>query len=378
MKKPSLLLLLSLLSLQLAAQKADYTELEAKLQTELNAIKEQHQTPGVTYSAVLPDNHLIAIASGLSDLEKQTPMTPKSRMLGGSTGKVFYSVVIMQLVEEGKIDLDEPVSKHLGAYDWFERIPNAKDLTMRALMRHESGIPRYVFKEEFEKDLLKDADKVWKPEELLSYVFDDEPLFEVGANFEYSDTNYIIACMVVEKVTGNSLYDEVKKRVIKKAGLKYVEPQNKRKFKGLAQGYNGDGPLFKGAVLDESGESRYNLQFEWAGGGLVITSQDLAVLAKKIYEGEMFDKALLEEYFKGRSAGQMGGEWGLGVHIIHSPNGKIYSHTGFMPGYITIMYYYADLGFSVCYQINGSTPEYQSIARDLPKLTAIIRESLQK
>ena len=117
MKKPSLLLFLSLLSLQLAAQKADYSALEARLQTELNAIKELHQTPGVTYSAVLPDNHLIALASGLSDLEKKTPMTPKSRMLGGSTGKVFYSVVIMQLVEEGKIDLDEPVSKHLGSYD---------------------------------------------------------------------------------------------------------------------------------------------------------------------------------------------------------------------------------------------------------------------
>lgn len=369
-------LFLSILSLSIQAQ--NVSELKARLQTELDQIKASYPTPGVTYSAVLPNDELIAIAAGKANIEKDIDMTPEHQMLGGSTGKVFYSVVIMQLVEEGKIDLDEPVSTYLGSYGWFKRLPNAEHLTMRALLRHESGIPRYVFKESFEKDLLKDVNKVWKPQDLLSYVFDDEPLFEVGAQFEYSDTNYIIACMVVEKVTGNDLYDEVKERVLKKAGLKYVEAQNKRSYSNLAQGYNDDGLLFKGEILDENNMSRYNLQFEWAGGGLVITSQDLAILAKKIYEGEMFDKALLTEYFNGRSAGQMGGNWGLGVHIIDSPHGKIYTHTGFMPGYVTIMMYFADHGFSICYQINGSVPKYQAIARDLPKLTAIIRESLQK
>ena len=361
----------------LKAVAQDNADITLQLQTELDRIHAAHKTPGVTFSVVLPDHQVIAIAAGLADMEKNVPMTPSHKMLGGSTGKVFYSVVIMQLIEEGKIKLDQPISSYLGKYGWFPRIPNAENLTMRALMRHESGIPRYVFKEQFQKDVLIDADRVWKPEELLAYVFDDEPLFEVGANFEYSDTNYIIACMVVEEVTGNTLYQEVMERVVKKAGLKYVEPQNKRVYEGLAQGYNGNDPFFTGNALDESGKSRYNWQFEWAGGGLVITSQDLAVLAKKIYEGEMFDKALLEEYFKGRSAGQMGGEWGLGVHIMSTRQGIVYGHSGFMPGYITNMMYYEKEGFSICYQINGSAPEYRSIMRDLPKLASIVRENLK-
>lgn len=372
------LLFAFLFALSFHALAQNRAQLTLQLQTELDKIHAAHKTPGVTFSVVLPDDQVIAIAAGLADVEKHIPMTPTHKMLGGSTGKVFYSVVIMQLIEEGKIELDQPISTYLGRNSWFSRLPNAEHLTMSALMRHESGIPRYVFKEQFQKDVLVDADKVWKPEGLLAYVFDDEPLFEVGANFEYSDTNYIIACMVVEEVTGNTLYQEVMERVVKRAGLKYVEPQNKRVYEGLAQGYNGNDPFFSGNALDETGKSRYNWQFEWAGGGLVITSQDLAVLAKKIYEGEMFDEALLEEYFKGRSAGQMGGEWGLGVHMTETLYGKIYGHSGFMPGYITNMMYYEKEGFSICYQINGSAPEYRSIMRDLPKLASIVRENLNR
>lgn len=367
--------LIFLYSVQLVAQN---TTLSSQLQQELNKIQAAHQTPGVTFSVALPKGEVISLASGLADVEKQIPMTPEHKMLGGSTGKVFYSVVIMQLVEEDRIDLDEPVINYLGAYNWFKRLPNASSLTMRSLLRHESGIPRYVFKEQFQADVLKDADKVWKPEELLSYVFDDEPLFAVGEDFAYSDTNYIIACMVVEKVTGRTLYKEVEERVVKKAGLKNTVAQDKRVYAGLAQGYNREDPFFPGNALDENGKSRYNWQFEWAGGGLVITSEDLAVLAKKIYEGEMFDKSLLAEYFNGRSAGQMGGTWGLGVHIRETENGKIYGHSGFMPGYITNMMYFEKEGFSICYQINGSAAEYRSIMRDLPSLAAIVRDSLKK
>ncbi|GHE63260.1 serine hydrolase domain-containing protein [Roseivirga thermotolerans] len=352
-------------------------ELRNNLQKELDSLIAQHETPGVTYAVVLPNNELISLAAGWADRENGVAMTPTHKMLGGSTGKVFYSVVVMQLVSEGKIQLDVPIQQYLAGYDWFKRLPNAQNLTMRSLLRHESGIPRYVFKEQFQADVLKDADKVWEPKELLAYVFDDEPLFSVGEGFAYSDTNYIIAAMVVESVTGRTLYQETMDRVVKKAGLKFVEPQDKRTYNGLAQGYNEDDPFFPGLALDEQGRSRYNWQFEWAGGGLVITSQDLAILAKQIYEGKMFNPDLLPEYFNGRDAAELGGQWGLGVHIRNSPYGKIYGHSGFMPGYITNMFYFVEDGFAICYQINGSAAKYRSIMRDLPRLTAIVKESIQ-
>ncbi|MFD2565875.1 serine hydrolase domain-containing protein [Pseudotenacibaculum haliotis] len=345
----------------------------------LDEIWKTSQAPGLSFSVVLPNGASKTFTRGFADVEKKTPMSATTKMLGGSTGKVFYSVVALQLIEEGKLTLDDPIFPKMNQYQWFSRIPNAKTLTVRNLMQHQTGIPRYVFSPDFQKDVLKDADKVWKPKELLSYIFDAKPEFEVGTNFAYSDTNYIILCMLIEKVTGSSIYDLVQTRVLNKAGLKNVVPQTKRSYKNIAQGYNGaNDPFFPGLQFDSNGKSNYNLQFEWAGGGLVITTHDLVVLGKKIYEGKMFDPKLLNEYFKGVDAGRLGGTWGLGVHIRETPNGKTYGHSGYMPGYITNMIYSADGKFAICYQLNTSDRNKLSIMRSLPSLVGLVHETLKR
>lgn len=350
-----------------------------KVDKRLGEIFESANAPGLSFSIVWPDGSTSTIVKGMANVEKQLPMSTDTKMLGGSTGKVFYSVVAMQLIEEGKISLDEPVINRMADYTWFKRLPNASELTVRHLMRHQSGLPRYVFKEAFQADVIKDANKVWKPEELLAYVFDDQPLFEVGKDFAYSDTNYIVLAMLIEKVTGNTLYTEVKQRVLRKAGLKQVVPQDKRKYDNLAQGYNGENdPFFPGKALDDQGQSRYNWQFEWAGGGLVITTHDLALLGKKIYEGKMFNPELLDEYFDGVPAGNLGGHWGLGVHIQERSGGKIYGHSGFMPGYVTNMLYFEKGKFAICYQINTSDQQRTGIFRQLPSVAALLNQELAK
>jgi len=378
MKK--ILLIISFLFIaQLSAQENKNDLIIDLVNNKLDELWKDSTAPGISLSIVLPDGKATTLTRGYANIDKKIEMSPTTKMLGGSTGKVFYSVVALQLIGEGIIKLDEPIFNEMSSYSWFERIPNAKSLTVRSLMRHETGIPRYVFSEAFQVDILKDADRVWKPEDLLSYVFDAKSEFEVGANFAYSDTNYIVLCMLIEKLTGNSIYDEVQKRVLDKAGLNNVVPQTKRMYKNLAQGYNADDdPFFPGVQFDESGKSRYNLQFEWAGGGLVITTHDLAVLAKKIYEGKMFDPKLLDEYFKGIDAGRMGGTWGLGVHIRDTPNGKVYGHSGFMPGYVTNMMYYAKDKFSICYQLNTSEMAKTSMMRYLPSIGKLISEELNK
>jgi len=378
MKRFFTLFLFTFLVAQVNAQ-SDYRALGELIDHRLDSIFKASQTPGVSFSVVFPDGTTQTFAKGMANVEKDEPMTADSKMLGGSTGKVFYSVVALQLVEEGKLTLDDPIYTQMASHDWFNRLPNAKNLTVRNLMRHQSGIPRYVFKESFQEVVKKDADRVWKPEELLAYVLDDAPLFEVGAQFAYSDTNYIILAMLMEEVTGKDLYDLVQKRVLDKAGLKGVVPQNKRSYAGLAQGYNGENdPFFPGHALDAQGKSRYNLQFEWAGGGLVITTHDLAVLGKKIYEGEMFGKALMAEYTKGIDAGRQGGEWGLGVHIQQTPKGTVYGHSGFMPGYVTNMRYFVKDRYAVCYQINTSDRAKMSIMRGLSALSAMVSDELNK
>ena len=363
----------------ISAQQNKNNEIIVAVNEKLDEVWKESNVPGLSLSVVFPNGQAKTFTRGFSNIEEDIMMSPETKMLGGSTGKVFYSVVALQLIEEEKLKLDTPIFNTMSDYSWFNLLPNAKQLTVRSLMRHETGIPRYVFKEQFQADVLKDVDKVWKPEELLSYIFDDEPLFEVGKDFAYSDTNYIILCMLIEKVTGNSIYDEVQRRVLDKAGLKNVVAQTSRIYKNIAQGYNADNdPFFPGLQFDKSGKSNYNLQFEWAGGGLVITSHDLAVLGKKIYEGEMFDSSLLEEYFKGIDAGKLGGKWGLGVHIRETPNGLVYGHSGFMPGYITNMVYFKNHKFSLCYQINTTDRSKMAIMRQLHSISNVIIKVLEE
>ena len=87
-------------------------------------------------------------------------------------------------------------------------------ITVRQLMNHTSGLVRYEFKEQFTKDLTANPDKVWRPEELVSYLLDEKAPFEAGKGWDYSDTNYIVLGMIIERVTGKKFYDEAQRRIL--------------------------------------------------------------------------------------------------------------------------------------------------------------------
>lgn len=345
-----------------------------KIQLKMTSIYDTIDHAGAIFAVVLPDGTYGAVPVGYADQEAQVAMKAEHRMLGGSTGKIFVSAVIMQLVEEGVLDLDQPVQVYLGHYDWYQRVQNAELLTLRNLMRHSSGISRYVFEASFQQEVLLDPDRVWKPEELLAYVFDKEPLFVPGTDFAYSDTNYILAAMVLEEITGKTMYKLVKKRILKPFRLKRISPQVKRKIKGLAVGYNGQNdPFFPGRTV-ENGVYQYNLQFEWAGGGFVMNPQDLARAGKLIYEGKVFKPELLPEFFDGVDAKRLGGRWGLGVHITDTPYGKAYGHSGFFPGYITNMQYFPEKGIAIAYQTNTSDADHRALFYALREVVKLVME----
>lgn len=333
---------------------------------------------GATIGIALPNGEAHAFAIGNSNVVNKTPMKPRDRMLGGSTGKVFLSGALMQLVQKNKIQLDDKVSTYLGKYAWYNKIQNHESITIRNLMRHASGISRYVYNEQFQIDIHKDADRKWKPEELLGYVFDEKPLFKAGSEFAYSDTNYIILAMILEEVTNTSMYNFIEKNILKPFKLNDVTPQVNRKIRGLIDGYNKkDDPLFPGDVL-VNGKYKYNVQFEWAGGGFAITSVDLARAGKLVYEGRVFDKKLLPEFLTGIDAKRLGGTWGLGVHIRKTPMGTTYGHSGFFPGYITNMLYFPESKFSIAFQVNTSDPQHMSIYRKLFKLIPTIKKYISE
>ena len=281
--------------------KPDENAIRAKLQTQLDEWHKAGKFAGATLGVCLADGKCFSLATGFSDLEKKQKMKPTDLMLAGSVGKTYAAAVALQLVKEGKINLDEKIEKYLGKEKWFARLPNAKDITVRQLMNHTSGLIRYEFKDQFTKDLTANPDKVWKPEDLLAYLFDEKPPFEAGKGWDYSDTNYIVLGMIIEKVTGKKYYTEATNRILKPLKLKNTKPQDKRELKGLIQGYAGaDNPFGGKDLVLENGKFIINPQFEWTGGGMVSNTEDLARWAKLMYEGRAFDASLLPECSKWR------------------------------------------------------------------------------
>ena len=351
--------------------------LKKELQLKLDEWHKAGKFPGATLGVALPKGESFGLAVGYSDAGAKTPMRPNDRMLAGSTGKTFAAATALQLVKEGKIDLDAKVEKYLGGEPWFARMPNAKDITVRQLMNHTSGLVRYEFKDQFTKDLTASPDKVWKPAELVSYLLDEKPPFEAGKGWDYSDTNYIMLGMIIEKVTGRKFYDEANRRVVKPLKLSDTIPQDSPRIKGLIQGYAGPNNPFGGKdAMITDGKFAINPQFEWTGGGWASTSQDLARWAKMMYEGKAFDASLVPVMLDGVPA-RLGPEakYGLGVIIRPTRAGLTYGHSGFFPGYMTDMMYFPEHKFAVAVQVNSSVPQNlgKPLGRVLVEMAEVIK-----
>src|SRR5918999_90995 len=205
---------------------ANTTELKTALQLKLDEWHKAGSFPGATLGVVLANGESFGLAVGFSDRETKTAMKPTDRMLAGSVGKTFAAATALQLVKEGRIALDDKIEKYLGREPWFSRLPNANDITIRQLMNHTSGLVRYEFKDQFTKDLTANPEKVWKPAELVAYLLDEKAPFQAGKGWDYSDTNYIVLGMIIEKVTGRKFYDEANRRLLKPLNLTETIPQD--------------------------------------------------------------------------------------------------------------------------------------------------------
>ncbi|RMG29293.1 MAG: class A beta-lactamase-related serine hydrolase [Bacteroidetes bacterium] len=360
-------------------------KLEELLQKKLDSLCREEGFPGGTFGLVLADGSQIGLACGFS--EPGTPMRPEHRMLAGSIGKTYVMAVAMQLLAEGSLDLDQPVAHYLGHLPWYHRLPNADSISIRMLLNHTSGLPRYVFHPQIWETALQHPTKVWTPEERLQHLFDQAPVHAPGKGWSYSDTGYILLGMVIEQITGNTYYREVKKRILKPLGLRHTSPSNKRRLKGLAQGYSGASQdIALPAQMVQHGKYRLNPQLEWTGGGMISTATDLARWAKLLHQGQAFPSHLLPavqqavDLQSGQPA-QTG--YGFANQIHQSPYGLIHGHAGIMPGYLSAMQYVPAYQFGIALQINadvfsGKLKAGRSVGQFLAELRQVVVHYLEQ
>ena len=332
--------------------------LRARLQVSLDSFRVAAGFPGATLGVALRDGRTLALATGMSDTARRIAMRPTDRLLSGSVGKTYVAAVALQLVEEGKLELDAPISRYLGGESWFTRLPNARDITVRQLMNHTSGLVRYEFQPAVADALRRDPFATWTPERRLSYILDTQAPFAAGQGWEYSDTNYIVLGMIIERLTGREYYGELRRRILDPLELRNTIPSDRRELPGVVNGYAGPNNELGGydaSLVD--GRLAINPQFEWTGGGIASTADDLARWAKLLYESRAFGAPMLARMVDGVPSKLGNARYGLGAIVRESPElGPVWGHSGFFPGYATEMAYLPDLRVAAAIQVNSTSP----------------------
>ena len=343
-----------------AQQPAPAAPLRDRLQAALDEWRASVIYPGATLGVVLQDGTTYGLASGVSNRATATPIKADDLMLAGSTGKTFFAAVAVDLAAQGKLDLDAPFAKYLGPRPWISRLAHGDVITVRQLMTHTSGLVRYEMNPAFTARLRAEPDKVWSPEEEIAFLLDTTPPFAPGQGWEYSDTNYIVLGMVLERITQQRLYDVVERRFLGPLGLRGVVPSTSRRIPGLIPGYAGArDPLGLPDEVMQNGQFVINPQFEWTGGGYATSAIDLARWGQALYAGKALSAAARALMIDAAVPARLGPEtrYGLGVIVRPTtPAGPTWGHSGFFPGYQSELVHFRDLGATLAIQVNSSAP----------------------
>ena len=341
------------------------------LRAGLAELRATHGFPGATAACAFAEGERAAVAVGLADPERGLAMEPDSRMLAGSTGKTFVSAAALQLVHEGALSLDAPLaglflterpSKRGGAAPepWYERLPNAKALTLRHLLGHTAGLPDHVWDPDFAAWVREHPGEALSPRELVAFVLDADPLFAAGEGFAYADTNYVLAGLAIERATGVGWYDLLRERLLEPLELRDTLPQESDELPGLIPGHTYAGnPFGLANPVLVGGRHPMNPALEYCGGGVMSTSPDLARWALLLYGSErVVPPALREELLAARPALRVGpgNGYGLGVIVGRDAHGERWGHTGWYPGYGTAVAYWPAHGLALALQLNTDDP----------------------
>ena len=328
-----------------------------EVQACLDSLVIVNEIPGANFTVVLPDGRIENYSSGYEDIEENIPLRPDRVMFSGSVGKTYAVALLMQLVDQGKVSLHDRFYDYFPDIEWLNRLPNINEISVEMLLKHTSGLPRWVMGPDVWKEISENPDKIWSYSDRLSYVFDMNPVHPAGKGWGYSDTNYLLLGMLIEKLTGEDYYDLVRQNILEPLELKNTYPSLKRNITDLSQGYSRLPALFLSPEkVVSDGKYYFNPQMEWTGGGMASTTEDLARWAGLYYSNTLFSDSLSAKIMAepAESIQMSPVAWySLGAFIYKTKSGLAYGHTGFVPGFNAIFAYYPDSDLAVAMQFNS-------------------------
>jgi D-alanyl-D-alanine carboxypeptidase len=350
MPKPLLLFALVLLPLAARAQTPLSPDAKAKIDAAVTQALSSTKVPSASI-AIVKDGHIAYLqAYGLARLSPPMEATPQMQYSVGSISKQFTAAAVLMMAQEGKLTLDDPVSKYL------PELTRAKEVTIRMLLSHTSGYQDY-----WPEDYVMTSMMVPTTAQHILDVWGKRPLdFDPGTQWQYSNTNFVIAGRIVEQVSGIPIIDLLKKRIFLPLGMDNVYDTDASKLPATdPTGYERHalGPQ-RPSPLEGAG-------WMFAAGELAMPAHDLALWDISVINRSLLDAASYAQMFKpvllkgGANSG-----YGLGVFLGKRDGHAYIQHGGEVSGFVSDNLVYPDDRAAIIVLTNEMATNAASVIAD--------------
>jgi D-alanyl-D-alanine carboxypeptidase len=315
-------------------------------------------------TVILPDQRVITVTSGTTKKTDGTAITPDTLFQIGSDTKSFTAALMLKLQEEGRISLNDKVGDYLPEY------PQWKDITITQLLHNNSGIYNYSEDKAFQKSLDTRPGYQWTPKELVAIAAKHPADFKPGEGWHYSNTNFILAGMIAEKVTLKhlaKLYDDYfLQSDLKLADTYYMPfPYSSAILQRFAHGYDDDNKDI----------TQVNMSWAGAAGAMISNSYDLAEWSYAIFHNKALSDESMKEMMQlvstktGKPTSQEQEGYGMGLGMRTSPKyGIWWGHEGETLGYHAIFIWFPSQRITAAILTNGSAAKLRDTAMNLPSV----------
>ncbi|MEO6836543.1 MAG: serine hydrolase domain-containing protein [Candidatus Tumulicola sp.] len=313
----------------------------AAVDKELTAYGGTQPVPGAAIGVWFPGRGEFVKGFGSSRLSPPAAMWHDDLFRIGSNTKTFVATVLLQLVDEKKLSLDDTISR----FDLGLNVPNEKRITLRQLAEMRSGIIDMYEVPGVEKE----GDAVWAartPRQWVALAAKHSPVFAPGAKYNYSNTNWFILALVIEKVTRQTIESEIRARLLVPMNLNHTSfPTTNRNMPSPhAHGYSLDA---KGEWVDES--AAFPPSMSWAAGAMISNMTDMKKWVKAYATGTTNSAATQKARLTCLPTGEGNLEFGLGIGC----SAGWYGYTGGITGYNTAAYYMPATGATIIVLVNA-------------------------
>jgi D-alanyl-D-alanine carboxypeptidase len=300
--------------------------LAQRLDTAVNQAMTAVGAPGAIVGVWGPDGSYVR-AFGVSDKATGAPMKTDFYSRIGSETKTFTVTGVLQLVDQGKLGLDDPIAKYI------DGVPEGDKITLRQLARMQSGLFNYSSSPAFQQAMFADPRHAFTPQELLNFAFAQPNEFPPGEGFQYCNTNTILLGLVVEKVSGQPLHDYIRDHILTPLGMSHTSFPTTNAFpEPHAQGYT-----MQTADGKETTATDWNPSWAWAAGAMISTLDDMHIWAPALATGKLLTPELQAQRLQTVGAPGLPPQDGYGVGIFNL--GGWIGHNGSLPGYQTVAVY---------------------------------------